>query len=80
VLRDDWDPSTDVRLTVWEMVHHLVRALDRGEAAAADLVAQLGSKADTARERAYRLYTLCERKTASLAIESQATGNLKPWR
>jgi putative DNA methylase len=61
-LRDDWDPSTDARLTVWEMVHHLVRALDRGEAAAADLVAQLGSKADTARELAYRLYTLCERK------------------
>jgi putative DNA methylase len=61
-LRDDWDPSTDARLTVWEMVHHLVRALDRGEAAAADLVAQLGSRADTARELAYRLYTLCERK------------------
>jgi putative DNA methylase len=61
-LRADWDPSTDARLTVWEMVHHLVRALDRGEAAAADLVAQLGSKADTARELAYRLYTLCERK------------------
>jgi putative DNA methylase len=61
-LRDGWDPSTDARLTVWEMVHHLVRALDRGEAAAADLVAQLGSKADTARELAYRLYTLCERK------------------
>ncbi|MCU0974617.1 MAG: DUF1156 domain-containing protein [Burkholderiales bacterium] len=61
-LRDDWDPSTDLRLTVWEMVHHLVRALDRGEAAAAELVGQLGSKADTARELAYRLYTLCERK------------------
>jgi putative DNA methylase len=61
-LRDDWDPSTDARLTVWEMVHHLVRALDRGEAAAAERVAQLGSRADTARELAYRLYTLCERK------------------
>ena len=30
--------------------------------AAAALVAKLGSKAETARELAYRLYTLCERK------------------
>ncbi|MGQ0628123.1 MAG: DUF1156 domain-containing protein, partial [Phycisphaerales bacterium] len=33
-----------------------------GEAAAAGLVAQLGAKAEIARELAYRLYTLCERK------------------
>ena len=24
----DWDPATDSRLTVWEMVHHLIRALE----------------------------------------------------
>jgi len=39
-----------------------VRALDQGEAAAATLVAKLGSRADTARELAYRLYIICERK------------------
>ena len=33
-----------------------------GEAAAAELVAKLGSKAELARELCYRLYTLCERK------------------
>ena len=33
-----------------------------GESAAAALVAKLGSKAEIARELAYRLYTLCERK------------------
>ena len=58
----NWDPTADTRLTVWEMVHHLVHALEQGETAAADLVAKLGSKADTARELAYRLYTVCERK------------------
>jgi putative DNA methylase len=57
-----WDPAADPRLTVWEMVHHLVRALDQGEMAAAALIAALGSRAETARELAYRLYTLCERK------------------
>ena len=59
----DWDPATDPRLTAWETVHHLIRVLDSGgEGAAAELVAKLGAKAEVARELAYRLYTLCERK------------------
>jgi putative DNA methylase len=58
-----WDPSTDTRLSAWESVHQLVRALESGgEASAAELVAKLGSKAELARELCYRLYTLCERK------------------
>jgi putative DNA methylase len=62
-LRSDWDPATDPRLTVWEIVHHLIRVLEAdGEAAAAALIAKLGAKAETARELPYRLYTLCERK------------------
>jgi putative DNA methylase len=59
----DWDPITDPRLTAWETVHHLVRTLEsQGESGAATLVAKLGSRAETARELCYRLYTLCERK------------------
>ena len=62
-LPPDWDPTTDPRLTAWEMVHHLVRTLEGGgESAAAELAAQLGAKAEVARELCYRLYTLCERK------------------
>jgi putative DNA methylase len=62
-LPGDWDPTTDTRLTAWEMVHHLIRALNSGgELAAAAIVVKLGGKAETARELAYRLYTLCERK------------------
>ncbi len=62
-LPSDWDPATDHRLTGWETVHQLIRVLGSGgESAAAALVAKLGTKAETARELAYRLYTLCERK------------------
>jgi len=62
-LPSDWDPAADTRLTVWEMVHQLVRVLEAyGEGAAATLVAKLGSQAETARELCYRLYTICERK------------------
>src|SRR6185437_1279500 len=63
-LSDEWDPTTDTRLTTWEIVHHLVRALETGggEPAAAALVGKLGANAEVARELAYRLYTICERK------------------
>ena len=58
-----WDPATDKRLTVWEVTQHLIRALDEGgEPAAADLVRRVGGLADTARDLAYRLYAICERK------------------
>lgn len=62
-LPEHWDPTTESRLTAWETVHQLIRTLDAdGEGAAAGLVATLGSTAEVARELAYRLYTLCERK------------------
>jgi putative DNA methylase len=59
----DWDPATDTRLTSWEVVHHLIRVLETaGEAGAAKLMADLGAKAEAARDLCYRLYSLCERK------------------
>jgi putative DNA methylase len=78
-LPEDWDPTRDTRLTAWEMVHHLVRVLaSGGEAAAAGLVAKLGAKAEIARELAYRLYTLCERKKR--AAEALAyNGLVQSW-
>jgi putative DNA methylase len=74
-----WDPATDSRLTAWEAVHHLVRALEEGgEPAAAELVARLGSRADTARELAYRLYNLCERKKRAAEALSY-NGLVQSW-
>jgi putative DNA methylase len=61
-LDKDWNPTVDPRLTVWMIVHQLVRSLEQGEVASAELLAKLGSRADAARDLAYRLYTLCERK------------------
>jgi putative DNA methylase len=59
----DWDPSRDRQFTVWETVHQLIRVLEAGgEGAAAGVVVKLGARAEAARELAYRLYTVCERK------------------
>ena len=62
-LDPDWDPAGDRRLTVWEMTHHLIRALESGgESDAAVLAATLGSRGEVARDLAYRLYVVSERK------------------
>jgi putative DNA methylase len=75
----NWNPATDPRLTAWEIVHQLIRELaSGGEGAAAGLVAKLGAKAEIARELAYRLYTLCERKKR--AAEALAyNGLVQSW-
>lgn len=65
-LRADWDPTTDSGLVAWEMVHHLIRVFELdGETGAARLMASLGDKAAIARDLAYRLYSICERKNRS---------------
>jgi putative DNA methylase len=62
-LSQGWDPSSDQRLTVWEIVHRLIQAHEiGGEARAASLLVGAGAQAETARELCYRLYTICERK------------------
>jgi putative DNA methylase len=78
-LSSNWDPATDPRLSAWETVHHLVRVLaSGGEGAAAGLVAKLGARAEVARELAYRLYTVCERKKR--AAEALAyNGLVQSW-
>ncbi len=59
----EWSPESDTRVSVWEALHHLIRALNQdGESAAGALLARMPSQAEPTRALAYRLYTLCERK------------------
>jgi putative DNA methylase len=74
-----WDPTTDPRLTAWETVHQLIRALEKGgESAAAALVAKLDGKAEPARELCYRLNTICERKKRAAEALSY-NGLVQSW-
>ncbi len=68
-LPDEWDPTTDRRLCVWEATQHLIKRLETsGEGAAAELLLQLksisghGDLAANCRALAYRLYNHCEKK------------------
>jgi len=63
VLSTDWNPAKDSRIPVWEATQHLIRALDQnGETGAAHLLSQLGNLGEVARDLAYRLYSICDRK------------------
>ena len=62
-LSTTWDPRKDERLTIWEVTQHLIHTLEsKGEPAAGALLRLVGGVGETARDLAYRLYTLCERK------------------
>ena len=74
-LPEDWDPRKDRRLTVWEMVHHLVRVLEgEGEIAAGRLLRRIGGSAETARALAHLLYGICDRQKR--AAEARAYNSL----
>lgn len=64
---ETWDPATDTDIVHWEVCQYLCWALETGgEQAAADLLRRVNAAyagaAEVARDLAYRLYTLCERK------------------
>lgn len=59
----NWDPTQDKRLTVWEVTQYLIRELlESNEVSAANLAHKVGAMSESARDLAYRLYGICERK------------------
>jgi len=67
-LPEDWDPSSDKRLCVWEATQQLIKRLEAGgEDKAGELLLQLksiaghGDLAANCRALAYRLYNHCEK-------------------
>lgn len=62
-LASGWNPALAKRLTVWEVTQRLIRALqEEGEQGAAAILDHVGGLGEVARDLAYRLYTVCERK------------------
>jgi putative DNA methylase len=81
-LPQDWNPLQDKRLCIWEATQHLIRAYEQtgGETAPAKLLNLLNQRnssiAEAARDLAYRLYAICDRKKWSeeaLAYNSLVT-------
>jgi putative DNA methylase len=67
-LPTNWDPATDKRLSTWELTHHLLRLYfheKAGDIATAEMLSKLGGSGDMARDLAYRLFLMCEKKKRS---------------
>ena len=64
----NWVPTTDERLPIWVMTHQLLRLYFHekgGDIATADLLKTLGRNSDFARDLAYQLFHVCEKKKRS---------------
>jgi putative DNA methylase len=64
-LPQEWYPQSDRRFTIWEATHHLLRVYfyaKSGDVASGRLLARLGSNGEVARDLAYRLFNLCEKR------------------
>ncbi len=62
-LDPDWEPAATGNVPVWQVLHQLILGFQQGgDGGAARVYAAVGGKAEQARQLAYRLYTLCERR------------------
>src|SRR5258708_4981196 len=74
-LSDKWNPKMNAHPTVWEVMQRLIHALEKkGEVGAGDVLRKASAQGEIARDLAYRLYTVCERK--GWAQEAQAYNSL----
>lgn len=67
-LPEGWDPVADRRVTVWEMTHHLLRVYyyeRAGDLPTAELLRKLGSRGHAARDLAYQLFVVSEKRDRS---------------
>jgi putative DNA methylase len=76
-----WNPKAS-RLTVWEVMQRMIDALlnGKGEIGAGDILRRASAQGEVARDLAYRLYTVCERKgwaQEALAYNSLVTSWLE---
>jgi len=62
-LAEGWDPKAN-RLTVWEVMQRMIHELldGKGDSGAGDILRRANEQGEVARDLAYRLYTVCERK------------------
>ena len=60
----EWKLKDKSHLTAWEVMQRMIHALlsGKGESEAGDILRQFSEQAELARDLAYRLYTVCERK------------------
>ena len=58
-----WKSENDNRVSIWGLLHHMVRLLNsHGETGAGEILSKVNEHSENIRTLGYRLYTICERK------------------
>ncbi|MBT7567303.1 DUF1156 domain-containing protein [archaeon] len=59
----DWSPDDNSKISIWEILHHMIRRLNiDGEVGVALIFEKINSYSENVRSLAYRLFTICDRK------------------
>jgi len=62
----NWRPESDSRVSVWELLHHMIaRFSSDGSDGAGEILSRASQLGENIRTLAYRLFTVCERKAWS---------------
>jgi len=67
-LSPNWKPTAGKKVSVWEMTHHLLRAYyhdKAGDVVSGGLLRSFGPDGELARELAYQLFHVCEKRKRS---------------
>ncbi len=80
-LEDDWNPTTDKNLTIWECCQYLIKTIEnKGEFETAKLMKQMGSgRAESAKELAYTLYDIAANKRKDANEATAYNGLIAVW-
>lgn len=80
-LDPNWDPETDTRITVWECLQHLIKALEsESEQVAGELLRRIdGTRQHEARDLAYCLYEICSSKRSDADEAFACNSILAAW-
>ena len=80
-LLKDWEPATDIHLTIWECLQYLVRTLENeGEESAALLVKKIGNdKAEAVKDLAYCLHNICSNKRSDAKEATAYNALIAVW-
>lgn len=80
-LEDDWNPTTDKNLTIWECCQYLIKTIEnKGEFETAKLMKQMGSgRAESAKELAYTLYDIAANKRKDANEATAYNGLIASW-
>lgn len=80
-LDKDWDPESDKHPTIWECLQHLIRLheMDGLSTKTFEMMKMIGDKADAAKDLAYCMYDICDKKRKDAKEATSYNAIIADW-